>query len=311
MSVVYQLRSHQKHSHLKFAYLDGHHHSDFAAHKHDFSELFFVTSGSGKHTVADHEYPIRKGDVFVINGDIEHGFSDVKKLEVVNLMFDAKRPFFELPSMRQLPGYQAMFKIEPIARQTTEYKAKLTLDRQQLLEIEHLLTVIKTEYESYQPAFEVMLTSSMQQLVIRLARIYQDSSSDLPPTTIALSRALVFIEQNFNDAEVNTDTIAKAAFISKRQMERLFRQFMNSSPNQYLKQIQLNYAVKLLDSGSDLTIQYIAENCGFSDSNYFSKCFKQQFRCSPRAYRKRAIVERGDTNADRYRCISWKDGQAL
>ncbi|WP_028023296.1 helix-turn-helix domain-containing protein [Enterovibrio calviensis] len=290
MSVVYQLRSHQKHSHLKFAYLDGHHHSDFAAHKHDFSELFFVTSGSGKHTVADHEYPIRKGDVFVINGDIEHGFRDVKKLEVVNLMFDAKRPFFELPSMRQLPGYQAMFKIEPIARQTTEYKAKLTLDRQQLFEIEHLLTVIKTEYESYQPAFEVMLTSSMQQLVIRLARIYQDSSSDLPLTTIALSRALVFIEQHFTDAGVNSDTIAKAAFISKRQLERLFRQFMDTSPNQYLKQVQLNYAVKLLDNDSDLTIQSISERSGFSDSNYFSKCFKQQFGCSPRGYRKLAVA---------------------
>ncbi|KGR37475.1 AraC family transcriptional regulator [Vibrio campbellii] len=286
MSIIYQLKAHQKHSHLKFAYVDGHHHCDFAAHKHDFSELFLVVSGSGKHTVAEYEYPLHKGDVFVINGDIEHGFRDVNKLKIINLMFDSNTPFFEIPSMRQLSGYQAMFKVEPIARQTTEYKAKLTLDRQQLPEIERLLSVLKTEYEASQPGFEVMLTSLMQQLVIALSRMYQDQSQELPQTTLALSRALVFIEQHFSDVGVNSDAIAKAAFISKRQLERLFRQFLDTSPNQYLRDVQLNYATKLLCEENERSVQHIAEQCGFSDSNYFSKCFKQKFQHSPRSYRK-------------------------
>lgn len=286
MSIIYQLKAHQKHSHLKFAYVDGHHHCDFAAHKHDFSELFLVVSGSGKHTVAEYEYPLHKGDVFVINGDIEHGFRDVNKLKIINLMFDSSTPFFEIPSMRQLSGYQAMFKVEPIARQTTEYKAKLTLDRQQLPEIERLLSVLKTEYEASQPGFEVMLTSLMQQLVIALSRMYQDQSQELPQTTLALSRALVFIEQHFSDIGVNSDAIAKAAFISKRQLERLFRQFLDTSPNQYLRDVQLNYATKLLCEENERSVQHIAEQCGFSDSNYFSKCFKQKFQHSPRSYRK-------------------------
>ncbi|NIY87685.1 AraC family transcriptional regulator [Vibrio campbellii] len=286
MSIIYQLKAHQKHSHLKFAYVDGHHHCDFAAHKHDFSELFLVVSGSGKHTVAEYEYPLHKGDVFVINGDIEHGFRDVNKLKIINLMFDSNTPFFEIPSMRQLSGYQAMFKVEPIARQTTEYKAKLTLDRQQLPEIERLLSVLKAEYEASLPGFEVMLTSLMQQLVIALSRMYQDQSQELPQTTLALSRALVFIEQHFSDVGVNSDAIAKAAFISKRQLERLFRQFLDTSPNQYLRDVQLNYATKLLCEENERSVQHIAEQCGFSDSNYFSKCFKQKFQHSPRSYRK-------------------------
>ncbi|WP_045383142.1 helix-turn-helix domain-containing protein [Vibrio campbellii] len=286
MSIIYQLKAHQKHSHLKFAYVDGHHHCDFAAHKHDFSELFLVVSGSGKHTVAEYEYPLHKGDVFVINGDIEHGFRDVNKLKIINLMFDSNTPFFEIPSMRQLSGYQAMFKVEPIARQTTEYKAKLTLDRQQLPEIERLLSVLQAEYEASQPGFEVMLTSLMQQLVIALSRMYQDQSQELPQTTLALSRALVFIEQHFSDVGVNSDAIAKAAFISKRQLERLFRQFLDTSPNQYLRDVQLNYATKLLCEENERSVQHIAEQCGFSDSNYFSKCFKQKFQHSPRSYRK-------------------------
>ncbi|CAH1545460.1 TPA: helix-turn-helix domain-containing protein [Vibrio parahaemolyticus] len=291
MSIIYQLKAHQKHSHLKFAYVDGHHHCDFAAHKHDFSELFLVVSGSGKHTVAEYEYPLHKGDVFVINGDIEHGFRDVNKLKIINLMFDSNTPFFEIPSMRQLSGYQAMFKVEPIARQTTEYKAKLTLDRQQLPEIERLLSDLKSEYEASQPGFEVMLTSLMQQLVIALSRMYQDQSQELPQTTLALSRALVFIEQHFSDVGVNSDAIAKAAFISKRQLERLFRQFLDTSPNQYLRDVQLNYATKLLCEENERSVQHIAEQCGFSDSNYFSKCFKQKFQHSPRSYRKEHFLQ--------------------
>lgn len=291
MSIIYQLKAHQKHSHLKFAYVDGHHHCDFAAHKHDFSELFLVVSGSGKHTVAEYEYPLRKGDVFVINGDIEHGFRDVNKLKIINLMFDSNTPFFEIPSMRQLSGYQAMFKVEPIARQTTEYKAKLTLDRQQLPEIERLLSALKAEYEASHPGFEVMLTSLMQQLVIVLARMYQDQSQELPQTTLALSRALVFIEQHFSDVGVNSDAIAKAAFISKRQLERLFRQFLDTSPNQYLRDVQLNYATKLLCEENERSVQHIAEQCGFADSNYFSKCFKQKFQHNPRSYRRKRILQ--------------------
>ncbi|MGR5132443.1 helix-turn-helix domain-containing protein [Vibrio alfacsensis] len=286
MSIIYQLKAHQKHTHLKFAYVDGHHHCDFAAHKHDFSELFLVVSGSGKHTVADYEYPLNKGDVFVINGDIEHGFRDVNRLKIINLMFDSQTPFFEIPSMRQLSGYQAMFKVEPIARQTTEYKAKLTLDRQQLPEVERILAGLKSEYQASQPGFEVMLTSLMQQLVIALARMYQNQSQDLPQTTLALSRALVFIEQHFSDVGINSDAIAKAAFISKRQLERLFRQFLDTSPNQYLRDVQLSYATKLLCEENERSVQHIAEQCGFADSNYFSKCFKQKFQHSPRSYRK-------------------------
>lgn len=285
MLITYQLKAHQLHTHLKFAYVDGHHHCDFAPHKHDFSELFLVVSGSGKHTVADQEYPLNKGDVFVINGNIEHGFREVNKLKIINLMFDAQAPFFELPSMRQLSGYQAMFKVEPIARQS-EYQSKLTLDHHQLPEIERLLAEIKIEYHTSRPGFEVMLTSLMQQLVIILSRLYQNQTQVLPQTTLALSRALVFIEQNFNDIKVNSDAIAKAAFISKRQLERVFRQFLNISPNQYLREIQLNHAVELINGESQHSVQYIAEQCGFADSNYFSKCFKQKFQLTPKAYRK-------------------------
>ncbi|WP_245868994.1 helix-turn-helix domain-containing protein, partial [Vibrio fujianensis] len=103
-------------------------------------------------------------------------------------------------------------------------------------------------------------------------------------TTLALSRALIFIEQHFTDSGLHSGDIAQAAFVSQRQLERLFKQFLNTSPNLYLREMQLNYGRTLLSNDRGVSIQHVAEQCGFSDSNYFSKCFKQKFGQSPRQY---------------------------
>lgn len=295
MTTRYRLRSHQRYDHLSFAFVDGDHRTDFAMHRHDFSELFLVVEGEGKHMVSDYEFPLSTGDIFVINGDTEHGFKDVHNLKLINLMFDASAPFFELPSMRALSGYQALFKIEPIARQTGEYSAKLTLDNQQLLVTQDLLEQIRDEYQQAQPGFEIVISSLMQQLVVSLARIYQSQQLDSPQTTFSLSRALVFIEQNFTDPDIDLARIASAAFMSIRQLQRLFRQYFECSPLQYLRTLQLNYASQLMTDEKVRSVQQIAERSGFSDSNYFSKCYKQQFGCTPREEIKNAATMSGKT----------------
>ncbi|UPQ90246.1 helix-turn-helix domain-containing protein [Vibrio sinaloensis] len=288
MTPRYRLRSHQRYQHLNFAFVDGDHRTDFAMHKHDFSELFLVLEGEGKHLVSEYQYPLCAGDIFVINGDTEHGFKDVRNLKLINLMFDDSAPFFELPSMRALSGYQALFKIEPIARQTSEYSAKLTLDRQQLQVTAHLLEQIRQEYQQAEPGFEIVISSLMQQLVVNLSRIYQSHQLNAPQTTFALSRALVFLEQHFTSSDIDIDQIANAAFVSPRQLQRLFRQYFECSPIQYLRSLQLNYASKLITDEKVTSVQEIAERSGFSDSNYFSKCYKQHFAQTPRDEIKKA-----------------------
>lgn len=286
MTAEFKLISHQKHPHLSFAFVDGDHKSDFAMHRHDFSEMFLVTGGKGTHKVASYQYPLQVGDVFIINGDTEHGFENVEELTLINLMFDDQNPFFELPTMRKLPGYQALFKIEPWARQTTEYRAKLTLNPKQTEQVMNLLCQIKEEYEYAQPGFEIMISGAMQQLIVMLSRSYQQQQEEFPTTTLALGRALVFLEQNFSDPELTSEQIARHAFISKRQLERLFRQFFNTSPNKYLRDLQLKHAKILLSTEQKSSIQEIAEMSGFSDGGYFSKCFKEKFGMTPKQVKK-------------------------
>lgn len=114
---------------------------------------------------------------------------------------------------------------------------------------------IGAEYDQGKSGFETMLTSLMQQLSVTLARMYQQRTHNLPQTTIALGRTLIFIEQNFTDHYIHTIDIAKVAFINQRQLERLFKQFLNTSPNHYLREMQLKYAHALLINECTLSIR--------------------------------------------------------
>ncbi|MCW0469034.1 helix-turn-helix transcriptional regulator [Vibrio chagasii] len=103
---------------------------------------------------------------------------------------------------------------------------------------------------------------------------------------------LAHIDHHYKEVGLDTETIAQAAYISKRQLERLFRQFLNTSPSQYVKDLQIRHSATLLlnDNKASNTLQSL----GFSDSNYFSKCFKAQNGCSPREFRKKHSSHRAE-----------------
>ncbi len=285
MTIVYSLEPHLKHDHMKFALVCGLHYEDFPIHQHDFSELFIVVSGTGNHSVAGYSYPMAAGDVFVINGQAEHGFSDVENLVLLNLMFESQTPLFETPKLKLLPGYQALFNIEPVARQKAEYTARLNLNEEQNREVLRLFNAIEDEYHNAPVGFETMLNSLLQQLMVTLSRYYQGDNVQTNSSTMILSRALVYLEQHFQNNELRTEQIASAAFVSVRQLERLFRHYLETSPNQYIRHKRIQYAKELLMAEPTLSIQRVADRCGFSDSNYFSKCFKQELEVSPRSFR--------------------------
>ena len=54
-------------------------------HIHDFDELVFVLGGSAIHVIDDEEYPIIRGDVFVVRGNHKHGYKNERNLKIVNV----------------------------------------------------------------------------------------------------------------------------------------------------------------------------------------------------------------------------------
>ena len=86
--------------------------------------------------------------------------------------------------------------------------------------------------------------------------------------------------------------IAENIGLSRRQVERLFRQEMGRSPARYYLEIRLDRARHLLVQ-STMPIVEVAVACGFVSASHFSKCYRELYERSPqqeRADRKRLMA---------------------
>ena len=73
--------------------------------------------------------------------------------------------------------------------------------------------------------------------------------------------------------------------MSVRNFQRIFKEATGMSPNNYLLEMRIQRASKLLTE-TDTAIYNISEQVGISDWFYFSKAFKKKFGVSPLNYRK-------------------------
>jgi transcriptional regulator GlxA family with amidase domain len=102
-----------------------------------------------------------------------------------------------------------------------------------------------------------------------------------------LSEAVTLMEANIEEP-LATDDIANLVGISRRQLERLFKQYLGSLPSRYYLELRLQRARKLL-ADSHHSIVQIGLMCGFSSGSHFSTAFGALFGITPREERQRKL----------------------
>ena len=105
-----------------------------------------------------------------------------------------------------------------------------------------------------------------------------------------IQTALQILEKNFSNAQLSVERIASHIHITPVQFRKLFRRETKRSPKQFLSELRLREAGKLL-SQSNSAIKTIAANCGFASDQYFHSAFRSHFGCTPTEYRRRAWQE--------------------
>jgi len=78
--------------------------------------------------------------------------------------------------------------------------------------------------------------------------------------------------------------LAAQAGVSTRQLERLFRRYLNRSPKRYYMELRLHRARNLLLQ-TEMTVLDVALACGFASPSHFSRCYRAYFSRSPYADR--------------------------
>jgi len=95
-----------------------------------------------------------------------------------------------------------------------------------------------------------------------------------------LTQAVLLMEANIEEP-LTTDEIARHVCVSRRQLERIFKQYLGRVPSQYYLELRLNKARQLLVQTSKSIIQ-IGLSCGFSSGPHFSSAYRNFFGATPR-----------------------------
>ena len=103
-----------------------------------------------------------------------------------------------------------------------------------------------------------------------------------------------FIESNYRDMTLGVNTIAYRFALSPSHCSQLFRREMGMSINDCLLQTRIQAACRLL-TDTDLSIEQIAADTGFSGSSVFIRVFKKECGVTPGLYRKSHTAVRQPT----------------
>jgi transcriptional regulator GlxA family with amidase domain len=101
-----------------------------------------------------------------------------------------------------------------------------------------------------------------------------------PKLIQAISEMETYVEEALSREE-----IAARVGLSRRQLERLFRRYLNTSPARYYLRLRLERA-RLLLTQTTMPVTEIAFACGFTSASHFSKCYRDMFGRTPRDQRR-------------------------
>lgn len=126
------------------------------------------------------------------------------------------------------------------------------------------------------------------QLIYASIRTDQDTQRLSVPTRIGvrhpkLSKVIQMMEGNIEEP-ISPSILAKNVGMSTRQLERLFRRYLNRSPKRYYMELRLQKARNLLMQ-TDMSVINVALACGFASPSHFSKCYRSHYDTTP--YRER------------------------
>ncbi len=242
-------------------------------HYHGLYEIYFLEEGNCTYIIDNKLYSVRPGDTVIIpDGIIHHTkYDDINHSRIlINCTGD-----YIPASVR-----------ESIFSGTYLYRNPFITD-----EVKRLLEKIETEYRMKDIFSDEIISCHTHSLFYLLMRnagacVAVDDGNKI------IEQAVAYIRENFA-SDISLSALAKKFCVSPEHFSRMFKKETGLGFSKYLNSLRLQHAEQLLKSSDCQNITKIAEDCGFEDSNYFSKKFKEVYGTSPKKVQKK---ERGRKN---------------
>ncbi len=251
-------------------------------HAHEFIEIIYVCDGEAEQCVDGSSYRVRHGDMIFLNYGCTHSFTPSDNYSYINICFSPETVGDAIISRDNAFSVLSLTSFHEMCVESNG--GKISFFGGERKEIEDILAAMLREYAERNKSWSGVMECYLNILITKMLRKVETGigEREIGEMWRKLSE---YIEAN-PDAELTLSALAQKCFYNPSYFSRAFKERFKMSPVEYVTRKRLNHALKLL-SETELSVDEIGEQSGFSDRSNFYRAFSKYVGGKPTDYRQK------------------------
>lgn len=247
-------------------------------HCHNGFEISMILSGEGYYFAEGRAIKVQAGSIIIFNSLVPHAW-----------IANEENP----PVQKTFTFYHRLFLESELAKEElklfNEYLKSLTVLDLHGEEAKKGMAILELMYEEYinkktnyrisiRHLLLIFFIDSMR--ISKNKRISEGGKKNIPNEQLEV--AVQYIKSHFH-LNITLEDVAKEVYMHPNYFSALFKKSYGTSFVEYVNALKITMAAELMKN-TDLSIQEIASQCGFSSLSNFYKVFKERYGLSPAKY---------------------------
>lgn len=250
-------------------------------HFHNYTEIGICYFGKGMTWLTDEKgCEFRGGSIVIIPPNIMHtmlseneslAFWEWFYIDIPRILEDMK--YLETRKVK-LPDILALLNKEALLFQMDEHP-----------KIGELIKEIRDECDEQKFLYEQKIKILLQDFIVELLRIkgLDSNIEDIRKSANIVQPAIDYMQKHYCE-EMKIKKLADVCGMSESHFRRVFTDYMNMTPNNFINVVRIRRACKLLTE-TELSTNDIAYKTGFVDTSTFHRNFKKMLGMTPRQWK--------------------------
>lgn len=256
-------------------------------HRHSYIELIYVYSGQCRQIINNKQVLMQEGDICILNTNVYHSIDMTQENDIiVNCLM--KKSYLDLSFLSRLSSNDILssFFIHSIY-QLKDFNNYILFPSRKNKRINQVMTNLLCEYYDSNICSDEVIDSFMIILFSELLRVHKCNITSDNYSTSKFNKVpsiLLYLQKNYKDATL--ESTAKVFNIDPNYMTKILKKQFGKTFIDIIHEIKLKKASILLET-TDMPIESIIYEAGYSNVNFFYRIFKKLHGITPAEYRKK------------------------
>jgi AraC-like DNA-binding protein len=260
-----------------------------SAHKHNFFELVYIAGGTGIQCINDNHFSYHTGHMFLITPEDCHSFEIETTTQFVFIRFNDI--YVKAQRRDDSRHMEWVKKMEYILHNASHQPGCILCNPSDKILVRTMIDSILGEL-AHKQLYHYEIVSQLVNAII--AVVTRNITMTLPTricesTENTIMNILNYVQENIYRAEqLRLDVISDQFGIADGYLSRYFKKHTGQNLQQYI----INYKLKLVETRlqhSDMRINEIVNELGFTDESHLNRLFKKYKGVSPSIFRKQQL----------------------